>query len=108
DPDQNYPRPPVDNETDYQEPSSTMPNVQHILALELFKGMERPEIERLAQGATEVPAARGTLVFRHGDPCTGMYGVMRGQVKVSLESGRGQEKILQLIGEGQSFGEAAL
>lgn len=85
-----------------------MPTVQRMLALGLFKGMERPEVERLAAGATQVPAPRGTFVFRQGEPCTGMYVVMGGQVKLSLDTERGQEKILQLIGEGESFGEAAL
>ena len=60
----------------------------------------------LGQRASWSP--RGTIVFRQGDPCTGMYVVMRGQVKLSLETDRGHEKILQLIGTGESFGEEAL
>ena len=85
-----------------------MPTVQDLLGLRMFEGMGRADMERLAQGATEVAAPSGTVVFRHGDPCTGMYVVMRGQVKLSLETERGHEKVLQLIAEGETFGEAAL
>jgi len=89
-------------------PGMAKKTARSLLSLPLLKGLEHGEVEHLAAGATEIPRSRGTVVFREGDVCTGLYFVFKGQVKLSLQTGRGQERVLQLIGDGESFGEAAL
>lgn len=76
--------------------------------LPLFKEMEPAEIERIAQGAREINVERGEPVFQRGDPCNGFYVVVYGQVKLALTSPQGIEKVVELIGPGQSFGEAVM
>ena len=76
--------------------------------LPLFKEMDPAEIERIAQGARETTVERGDPVFQRGDPCNGFYVVVYGQVKLALTSPQGIEKVVELIGPGQSFGEAVM
>src|SRR5262245_4238383 len=81
---------------------------ESLLSLPMLKGLERGDIEHLAAAAMVLPGQRGTIMFREGDACTGLYFVLRGQVKLFLQTDKGQERILCLVGEGESFGEVAL
>jgi CRP/FNR family transcriptional regulator, dissimilatory nitrate respiration regulator len=76
--------------------------------LPLFCEMSREEIERIASGARESSLARGEMLFRRGDPCNGFSVVIHGKVKLALTSPQGIEKVVELIGPGQSFGEAVM
>lgn len=48
------------------------------------------------------------MVFRLGEPCNEFHVVVTGQVKLFVLSPTGQEKVVELIGPGQSFGEAIM
>jgi len=76
--------------------------------LPLFCEMSREEVERIAGGAHEISLARGEVLFQRGDPCNGFYVVIHGRVKLALTSPQGIEKVVELIGPGQSFGEAVM
>ncbi len=52
--------------------------------------------------------SRGQTIVRSGDPANWLYVLLSGQVKLSLSSNRGSEKILDVIEAGRSFGEAEL
>ena len=70
--------------------------------------MSPEEIERIAQGSRELHLARGDVLFQRGDPCTGFHVVMHGKIKLALTSPQGIEKVVELSGPGQSFGEAVM
>jgi len=98
----------------YQSLSADMPAKQCI-AIEdflgrvpLFAGLARDELARLANGATQLEAPRGVFVFRRGDPWTGLHVVVCGQVKLSLHSRNGAEKVFELIGRGHCLGSSGL
>ncbi|MDP2784967.1 MAG: Crp/Fnr family transcriptional regulator [Sulfurimicrobium sp.] len=74
----------------------------------LFREMSPEEIERIALGTRELHLARGDVLFQRGDPSTGFYVVIHGQVKLALSSPQGIEKVVELFGPGQSFGEAVM
>jgi CRP-like cAMP-binding protein len=76
--------------------------------LPLFCELSREEIERIASGAREISLARGQVLFQRGDPSNGFYVVIHGRVKLALTSPQGIEKVVELIGPGQSFGEAVM
>lgn len=83
--------------------------VQDFLSnLPLFKNMGDEQIARLAAGTGELEAPRGTALYHRGDPCNGMHVVVYGQIKLSLQTNRGDEMVVELIGTGASFGEAPL
>jgi CRP-like cAMP-binding protein len=70
--------------------------------------MSPEEIERIAQGTRELHIGRGDVLFQRGDPSTGFYVVVYGQIKLALSSPQGVEKVVELFGPGQSFGEAVM
>ncbi|MBI1889440.1 MAG: Crp/Fnr family transcriptional regulator [Burkholderiales bacterium] len=76
--------------------------------LPLFNEMGEAELDRIAAGATEVRAMRGDTLFRRGDPCVGFHTVVYGQIKLAFTSPQGDEKVVELIGPGHSFGEALM
>jgi CRP-like cAMP-binding protein len=83
--------------------------VEDFLAnLPLFEQSSIDGLARIASGTTELEAPRGTVVFRRGEACLGMHLVVYGQVKLALQTLQGEEKIVELMGRGQTFGEAAL
>lgn len=76
--------------------------------LPLFNTVNSSILERIASNSNELHAPRGTTICRRGQPALGFHIVVTGQVKRSLRSSNGDEKIMEVIGEGQSFGEAAM
>ena len=88
---------------------STPIKVQTFLAnLPLFREIAPQELDRIALGTREQHAARGEVLFRKGDPCEGFHMVVYGHVKLAFTSASGNEKVVELIGPGQSFGEALM
>ncbi len=81
---------------------------RYLSVLPLFSDLSRPELERLAQGCQLRRYARGDIVFRVGEPCNEFHVTVTGQVKLYAVSPAGQEKVIELIGPGQSFAEALM
>lgn len=76
--------------------------------LPLFSDFAPAELERIAAGTTEVHAPRGEIIFNRGDPCNGFHLVVYGQVKLAIVTAQGDEKIIEIITPGFSFGEAVM
>lgn len=76
--------------------------------LPLFRELESEEIDRLAAKTREVRVKRGDILFQRGDPCLGFYIVVFGQIKLMFITPEGDEKVIEIMGPGQSFGEAVL
>jgi CRP-like cAMP-binding protein len=74
----------------------------------LFCEMTPEEIEMIAQDTRALQLARSDVLFRRGDPSSGFYVVVHGQIKLAMSSPQGIEKVLELFGPGQSFGEALM
>ena len=74
----------------------------------LFRELAGDELDRIALNTKEVRAERGEILFRRGDPALGFYIVVYGQVKLFFTSPRGDEKVVDLNGPEQSFGEAVM
>lgn len=76
--------------------------------LPLFADFGPDELNAIASATTEQHVARGTAVFQRGDPCNGFHTVIFGQVKLGFVSAQGNEKIVEVVGPGHSFGEALM
>jgi CRP-like cAMP-binding protein len=84
-------------------------NVEALLArVPLFNELESDEISRLARGTREVTASRGDILFHKGDTPTGFHLLVYGQVKLAFTSPQGGEKVVDILGQGQTFGEAVM
>ncbi len=76
--------------------------------LPLFADFTAEELTVMAAATQELHVPRGTAIFHRGDPCNGFYIVIYGQVKLGFLSARGDEKIVEIISPGGSFGEALM
>jgi CRP/FNR family transcriptional regulator, dissimilatory nitrate respiration regulator len=74
----------------------------------LFRGLSREETARIAAGTTRVHAERGTVLFQRGDLCSGFHIVVYGQVKLTVGTAGGAEKVVEIVSAGHSFGEAVM
>jgi CRP-like cAMP-binding protein len=74
----------------------------------LFSNLEDRAISRVSRGASLTEVSRGTVIFRQGDPDGSLYLVALGQVKLALQDGAGEEKVIELAGPGSILGMAAL
>ena len=87
--------------------NSSKKNVPHQAAghTSLFAAIARANGIRRSQN---IEAQRRTVLFNAGDPPSGVYGIVSGVVKLSLPSTARGEKVIALLGPGESFGMSAL
>lgn len=80
----------------------------HLANLPLFSGIATADLERIARGSKLVSASKGDVLFRAGDACSGFHLLVYGQVKLAFTSTQGKEKIVEIVRQGQTFGEAIM
>ena len=84
-------------------------NIEALLShIPLFNSLAPEEIARIARGTREVHAAKGDILFHKGDPCNGFHLLVYGQMKLAFTSSQGTEKVVEILSQGQSFGEAVM
>jgi len=76
--------------------------------LPLFQELSAKQLARLASGTHEKRVVKGEMLFRKGDEASGFYVVLYGQIKLAFPSAQGAEKVVDIIGPRQSFGEAVM
>ena len=82
---------------------------RYLSVLPLFGDMQPSELQALAQQGCQLHRmGRGETVFRVGQTCDAFHVVVTGQVKLYALSPSGAEKVIELVGPGNSFGEALM
>ncbi|MBL8525590.1 MAG: Crp/Fnr family transcriptional regulator [Betaproteobacteria bacterium] len=74
----------------------------------LLRDASPEEVDRVAAGTRRVYAQKGEVLFRRGDPCEGFWVILYGQVKLTVTSPHGMEKVIEILGPGLTFGEAIM
>jgi CRP-like cAMP-binding protein len=74
--------------------------------LRIFSSVAPATLAPLVKQCWVLPAPRGTSITQRGASLPGVFGVAYGSVKLSLRSQDGEERVLQLVSAGQTFGEA--
>jgi CRP/FNR family transcriptional regulator, cyclic AMP receptor protein len=74
----------------------------------LFRNLPPDVLDRLGSYMKRRTISRGSVIFAKGDPGTGLMGVLTGSVKISVASADGRDVVLNIIHEGEVFGEIAL
>ena len=74
----------------------------------IFGKLPGSMIERLASYLRTQSVRRGATIFAKGDAGTALMGVLSGKVKISVPAANGRETVLNVIHEGEIFGEIAL
>ena len=73
--------------------------------LPLFRGLSPDDLARLAAGTRRRTLARGEILFREGEPSTGVHAVVYGRIKLFNLGSDGRERVIDIVGPGRSFGE---
>lgn len=75
----------------------------------LFCGIDEEDLARIVdQGCSLLRLPRGGKLYSAGDRCEALHIVITGRIKVFALAANGGEKVLELIGPGQSLGESAI
>ncbi|OHC65732.1 MAG: hypothetical protein A2040_01565 [Rhodocyclales bacterium GWA2_65_19] len=77
-------------------------------SLPLFADLAAEHLEQLVGTARSAAFLKGQAIYRAGDPVRWLYVLLSGQVKLALSCNQGNEKIIDVVEAGRSFGEAEL
>ena len=84
-------------------------SIENLLSnVPLFDALAPEEIALIAKSTREIHAEKGEILFHKGDACNGFHILVYGQVKLAFTSAQGNEKVVELIHQGQCFGEAIM
>ena len=76
--------------------------------LPLFRDLDVRELEAIGAATPEQRVPAGTVLYRRGDPCDGFHVIVLGRVKLALLAPAKAEKVVEILGPGQSFGEPVM
>ncbi len=74
----------------------------------LFAELNVEHLDYVAKETQFLSAPRGQILFNRGDPAHGLFLLISGQVKLAVTAPQGTEKIIGIIGPGESFGDAVI
>lgn len=86
---------------------------QHILnnslaALPLCCDLQQDQIDEIAEQSKVIELKRNQILFQTGDRLDGCFCIVTGLIKLTVVAPSGQEKVIELLGNGRSFGESNL
>lgn len=81
---------------------------QMLSHLPLFVELSAEQLAHIAAGTREKRLAKGEMLFQKGDPPRGFFVIVFGQVKLAFPSSQGNEKVVDILGPRQCFGEAVM
>lgn len=73
-----------------------------------FRGWDDQRLARLARGSRLTAYRKGEELVHKGDTLRDLQIVIQGQVRVALRLPNGTERVIELVGRGETFGEACL
>jgi CRP-like cAMP-binding protein len=76
--------------------------------LPLFLELAPAQIQSIASATRVLDVEKGKILFHQGDETHGFFVVVSGQIKLAFASAQGNEKVVEIIGPRQSFGEAVM
>lgn len=71
----------------------------------LFGALAAPELAVLAARMSRKRFAAGELLFSEGEPCNGLYTILRGRARIFKTSVNGREQVLSIEGSGGTVAE---
>lgn len=74
----------------------------------LFEELSPARLAVIAERTRSKRLAKGETLFQKGDSAHGFYVIASGQIKLAFPSSNGNEKVVDIVGELQSFGEAVM
>jgi len=74
----------------------------------LFSALAPDDLAHLAAATRERRLQKGERLFQRGEQPRGFFLIVWGQVKLAFTSAQGNEKVVEILGPLQSFGEAVM
>jgi CRP/FNR family transcriptional regulator len=78
---------------------------QTLAKVSIFTGLTESELAFLAPRTVSRSYSAGETVFGEGEPCSGLYVVESGNVRIFKSSANGREQVLSIDGPGSSIAE---
>lgn len=91
--------------TMFRVPEVNSNHAQTLSQVPIFSGLNQDELSFLAQRAVPRSFSAGETVFAEGEPCSGLYVVESGHVRIFKSSAGGREQVLSIDGPGSSVAE---
>jgi CRP/FNR family cyclic AMP-dependent transcriptional regulator len=86
-------------------PDITINHAKTLARVPIFSGLSEEELAFLIQHVVPRRFSAGETVFSEGEPCSGMYVVASGRVRIYKSSAAGREQVLSIDGPGSSIAE---
>ena len=86
-------------------PEASVPQSLVLAKVAIFSGLTENELDFLSQRALPRKFSAGQSVFGEGEPCSGLYVVESGNVRIFKSSANGREQVLSIDGPGSSIAE---
>jgi CRP/FNR family transcriptional regulator len=86
-------------------PEARLNRCETLTRVPIFSGLNDVELAFLAQRTVPRRFSAGEMVFAEGEPCTGLYVVESGHVRIFKSSAGGREHVLGIEGPGSSVAE---
>jgi CRP/FNR family transcriptional regulator, cyclic AMP receptor protein len=86
-------------------PEPTSAAEKTLAKVAIFSGLTETELSFLAQRTVPRIYSAGQSVFGEGEPCSGLYVVESGHVRIFKSSANGREQVLSIDGPGSSVAE---
>src|ERR1700758_828903 len=86
-------------------PDAKVKHGETLARVSIFAGLSEPELAFLSQRSVPRRFSPGETVFSEGEPCTGLYVVESGHVRIFNSSAGGREQVLSIEGPGSSVAE---
>lgn len=83
-------------------------NREVLAGLSLFRGLSSETLARVARRTVRRTVPARHRIFRRGEPCEGLFVVIRGRVRVYRASAQGKEQVLHDQGPGDPLAEVPL
>ena len=83
-------------------------SIETLPCLPMFQALSSEQLASLVSATREKRLQKGEILFHKGDRPRGFYLVVSGQVKLAIASPQGNEKVVDILGPRQSFGEALM
>jgi len=82
--------------------------IQLLPRFHLFSALDSEQLTYVANETQHLAVPRSGIVFNRGDTAHSLFMLISGQVKLAVNSPQGTEKVIGIIGPGESFGEAII
>lgn len=79
-----------------------------IARLPIFQELTTGQVEQIASQVREKRLTKGEMLFQKGDQPRGFYIIVYGQLKLAFPASNGNEKVVDILGPKQSFGESVM